>query len=144
MKAQAVTYTRASLPSSELCLPAELSQLAAARTFARQAADAYGFDGDGCYEFAYAVNEAVTNAIRHGRPDERGFIRVTTSAEADRLTCAVRDWGTFNAPAEGSAAGSDAAAEHGRGLALMRILMDEVRLHTSSGGTIVYLSKLRC
>jgi anti-sigma regulatory factor (Ser/Thr protein kinase) len=56
----------------------------------------------------------------------------------------VRDWGTFTAPAEGPAASSDAAAEHGRGLALMRILMDEVRLHTSCGGTIVHLSKLRC
>jgi anti-sigma regulatory factor (Ser/Thr protein kinase) len=143
LKAQAVTYTRASLPSSELCLPAELSQLAAARTFARQAAAAYGFDGDGCYEFAYAVNEAVTNAIRHGRPDERGFIRVTISAEADRLTCAVRDWGTFIPPAEGPAASCDLAAEHGRGLALMRILMDEVRVHSFSGGTIVYLSKVR-
>ena len=143
MKAQAVTDTQTSAPASELYLLAELSQLAAARTFARRAAAAYGFDGDGCYEFAYAVNEAVTNATRHGLPDERGFIRVTISAEADRLTCAVRDWGTFNAPAEGSAAGSDAAAEHGRGLALMRILMDEVRVHTFSGGTIVYLSKVR-
>jgi anti-sigma regulatory factor (Ser/Thr protein kinase) len=56
----------------------------------------------------------------------------------------VRDWGTFTAPAEDPAASSDAAAEHGRGLALMRILMDEVRLHTSSGGTTVYLSKVRC
>jgi anti-sigma regulatory factor (Ser/Thr protein kinase) len=144
LKAQTGTYAQASPPSSELCLPAELSQLAAARTFARQAADAYGFDGDGCYEFAYAVNEAVTNAIRHGLPDEDGFIRVTITAEPDRLTCAVRDWGTFTAPAGGCAARSDAAAEHGRGLALMRILMDDVRLHTSPGATIVYLSKARC
>jgi serine/threonine-protein kinase RsbW len=144
LRAQAVTCTQTGPPSSELSLPAELSQLAAARTFARQAAAAYGFDGDGCYEFAYAVNEAVTNAIRHGLPDERGFIRVTITAEADRLTCAVRDWGTFTAPVEGPAASSDAAAEHGRGLALMRILMDEVRLDTSSGGTTVYLSKVRC
>jgi serine/threonine-protein kinase RsbW len=143
LKAQAVTDTQASPPSNELCLPAELSQLAAARTFARQAATAYGFDGDGCYEFAYAVNEAVTNAIRHGLPDEHGFIRVTITAEADRLTCAVRDWGTFATPARAPAARA-ADAEHGRGLALMRMLMDEVRLHISSGGTVVYLSKARC
>ena len=144
MKAQVATVPQTSPPSSELCLPAELSQLAVARTFARQAADAYGLDGDGCYEFAYAVNEAVTNAIRHGLPDERGFIRVTITAEADRLTCAVRDWGTFTAPAEGPVASSDAGAEHGRGLMLMRILMDEVRLHASPEGTTVYLSKRRC
>jgi serine/threonine-protein kinase RsbW len=144
LKAQTVTDRQTNPPSSELRLPAEQSQLAAARTFARQAAAAYGLDGDGCYEFAYAVNEAVTNAIRHGLPDERGFIRVTITAEADRLTCAVRDWGTFTPPTEGTVASSDAAAEHGRGLMLMRILMDEVRLHTSSGGTTVYLSKVRC
>jgi anti-sigma regulatory factor (Ser/Thr protein kinase) len=141
---RAVTDTKTKSPSSELCLPAELSQLAVARTFARQAAAAYGLDGDGCYEFAYAVNEAVTNAIRHGLPDERGFIRVTITAEADRLTCAVRDWGRFTPPTEGPAASSDAGGEHGRGLMLMGILMDEVRLHTSSGGTTVYLSKVRC
>jgi serine/threonine-protein kinase RsbW len=144
LKAQAITYAQTSPPSTELCLPAELSQLAAARTFARQSAAAYGLDDDGCYEFAYAVNEAVTNAIRHGLPDERGFIRVTITAEADRLACAVRDWGTFTGPAEDPAASSDAAAEHGRGLALMRILMDEVRLHASSSGTTVYLAKVRC
>lgn len=144
MKTRSVTDTKTKSPSSELCLPAELSQLAVARTFARQAAAAYGLDGDGCYEFAYAVNEAVTNAIRHGLPDERGFIRVTITAEADRLTCAVRDWGRFTPPTEGPAASSDAGAEHGRGLMLMGILMDEVRLHTSSGGTTVYLSKVRC
>ena len=144
MKAQVATVPQASPSSSELCLPAELSQLAAARTFARQAADAHGLDGDGCYEFAYAVNEAVTNAIRHGLPDERGFIRVTITAEADRLTCAVRDCGAFTAPAEGPVASSDAGAEHGRGLMLMGILMDEVRLRTSPEGTTVYLSKLRC
>jgi anti-sigma regulatory factor (Ser/Thr protein kinase) len=143
LKARAVTDTQTNSPSSELCLPAELSQLAVARTFARQAAAAYGLDGDGCYEFAYAVNEAVTNAIRHGLPDERGFIRVTITAEADRLTCAVRDWGRFTPPTEGRAASSDAWADHGRGLMLMGILMDEVRLHTSSGGTTVYLSKVR-
>ena len=144
MKAQVATVPQTSPPSSELCLPAELSQLAVARTFASQAADAYGLDGDGCYEFAYAVNEAVTNAIRHGLPDERGFIRVTITAEADRLTCAVRDSGTFTAAAEGPVASSDAGAEHGRGLMLMRILMDEVRLHASPEGTTVYLSKRRC
>jgi len=56
----------------------------------------------------------------------------------------VRDSGTFTAAAEGPVASSDAGAEHGRGLMLMRILMDEVRLHTSPEGTTVYLSKLRC
>jgi anti-sigma regulatory factor (Ser/Thr protein kinase) len=127
--------------SSELWLVAERAELARARRFAEQAAAAFGLDGDGCYEFAYAVNEAVTNAIRHGRPDERGLIRLSVTADADRLTCAVRDCGTFITP--DLLAGSGRGIENGRGFALMNRLMDEVQLCIEPGSTIVRLSKAR-
>jgi stage II sporulation protein AB (anti-sigma F factor) len=143
LKSQTATHNGTGSLSSELGLPAELSQLAVARKFATQAAAAFGLDGDGCYEFVYAVNEAVTNAIRHGLPDERGLIHVSVSDEADRLTCVVRDCGTFIPPPEGLAASSEPAAEQGRGLMLMQILMDEVQLRTAPGSTTVYLSKVR-
>jgi stage II sporulation protein AB (anti-sigma F factor) len=124
-------------------LPAQLSQLASARRFAARAAAEFGLDGDGCYEFAYAVNEAVTNAIRHGLPDEGGLIRLSITLEGERVTCAVRDWGTFTPPAKDLAGRSGAGIEHGRGFALMKRLMDEVHLHAAPGGTTVYLSKAR-
>lgn len=129
----------ASSAASELGLSARRSELGAARQYTGEAAAAFGFDAEGCYEFVFAVNEAVTNAIRHGAPDARGLVYLGFIAAPDRLTFAVRDSGTFAIP------GMDTATrtEHGRGLAFMASLMDEVQLHTKPGSTIVRLSKVR-
>jgi serine/threonine-protein kinase RsbW len=124
---------------SELHMPARRSELGAARTYAGEVAQEFGLDADSCYEFVYAVNEAVTNAIRHGASDEEGMIHLSIVADADRLTFAVSDRGTFTMPV----LDSDETAEHGRGLALMASLVDEVELYIEPGGTTVRLSKTR-
>jgi anti-sigma regulatory factor (Ser/Thr protein kinase) len=124
---------------SELGLPARRSELAAARRYTEAAAAACGFDANSCYECVYAVNEAVTNALRHGAPDAQGLIYLSSIVDADRLTFAVRDCGTFALPTLDAATRS----EHGRGLAFMASLMDEVQLRTEPGSTIVRLSKVR-
>jgi anti-sigma regulatory factor (Ser/Thr protein kinase) len=126
--------------SSELRLPARRSQLGVARKYAQDAAVAFGLDADRCYEFVVAVNEAVTNAIRHGLPDELGLIWMSIAVDADRLTCVVRDFGTFVTPILNP---SITSAENGRGFALMNGLMDEVHLCITPGSTIVRLSKAR-
>jgi serine/threonine-protein kinase RsbW len=129
----------ASSLASELGLSARRSELHAARRYVGEAAAAFGFDADSCYEFVFAVNEAVTNAIRHGAPDALGLIYLSFIADADCLTFAVRDCGTFAMPT------LDAATrpEHGRGLAFMASLVDEVRLRTEPGSTTVHLAKAR-
>ncbi|HEV3035226.1 MAG TPA: ATP-binding protein [Solirubrobacteraceae bacterium] len=127
------------LPASELHLPARPAKLGAARQYAHEVAAAFGFDSDRCYEIAFAVNEAATNAIRHGKPDEHGCIHLSALADGDRLTLAVRDCGTFVA----CAGATDALAESGRGFALMERLMDAVQLCVSCGSTTVRLSKAR-
>ncbi len=124
---------------SELRLPAERSQLGAARKYVADVAAEFGFDPNTCFEFVFAVNEAVTNAIRHGASDENGQIQLSIVADAERLTFSVRDRGTFVMPVlDGSM-----SAEHGRGLALMASLVDEVQLEIEPGGTTVRLSKAR-
>jgi serine/threonine-protein kinase RsbW len=128
---------RIGLGASDLYVPARRTELGAARKFAAEAADELGFDPGTCYEFVYAVNEAVTNAIRHGASDEDGMIHLRIVAHGDRLTFAVHDRGTFMMPV----IDSDASTEHGRGLALMASLVDEVELHIGPGGTTVRLSK---
>ncbi|MGO9321158.1 MAG: ATP-binding protein [Solirubrobacteraceae bacterium] len=125
--------------TSELRLPAVPSELGLAREYAHRAAAAFGFDAERCYEVAFAVNEAVTNAIRHGRPDEHGHIHLSAVSDGDRLTLAVRDYGTFVA----SAVGATTSPEGGRGFALMAGLMDTVQLCVSPGSTTVRLSKAR-
>jgi anti-sigma regulatory factor (Ser/Thr protein kinase) len=123
---------------SELCLPAQPSKLGVAREYARRAAATFGLDDDRCHEFAFAVNEAVTNAIRHGAPDEQGRIQLTAMTHGDCLTIAVRDYGRFAASAAYSR-----DAEHGRGFTLMGRLMDRVQLCIAAEGTTVFLSKAR-
>jgi anti-sigma regulatory factor (Ser/Thr protein kinase) len=123
---------------SELCLPAQPWKLGVARAYAHTAAARFGLDDDRCHEFAFAVNEAVTNAIRHGAPDEQGRIHLTAMTSGDCLTIAVRDYGRFAAPA------TDAHdAERGRGFALMGRLMDCVQLCVAADGTTVLLTKAR-
>lgn len=124
---------------SELHLLARRSELGTARKYAADVASAFGLDADTCYEFVVAVNEAVTNAIRHGASDERGRIQLSVVADAQRLTFAVRDRGSFVMPVMDGEVNS----EHGRGLALMASLVDEVQLEIDPGGTTIRLSKAR-
>jgi anti-sigma regulatory factor (Ser/Thr protein kinase) len=130
---------RAEQDASELKLPARPAKLAAAREYAHEAAAAFGFDAERCYEVAFAVNEAVTNAIRHGQPDAHGCIHLSALTDGDRLTLAVRDCGTFTA----CDAATVANGEGGRGFPLMARLMDAVQLCVSSESTTVRLSKAR-
>ena len=125
--------------TSELHVLARRSELGVARKYAEDVAAAFSLDPDSRYEFVYAVNEAVTNAIRHGASDEEDMIHMSITADADRLTFAVRDRGTFVMPE----ADAPEVSEGGRGLALMASLVDEVDLHIDPGGTTVRLSKTR-
>jgi serine/threonine-protein kinase RsbW len=128
-----------SFAASELRLPALRSALDVARRYVEEVTAAFGFDADSCYELVFAVNEAVTNAIRHGAADEQGLISLSIVADADRLTFVVRDCGTFGIPV----LDTDTRSEHGRGLALMASLVDEIQLRIKPGSTIVRLSKAR-
>jgi anti-sigma regulatory factor (Ser/Thr protein kinase) len=124
---------------SELRLPAQPAKLETARSYAREAATAFGLDAERCHEFVFAVNEAVTNAIRHGAPDQHGEIHLSVLADGDRLTLTVRDYGTFVASDMRYAA----LSESGRGFATMIRLMDAVHLCVGSGSTTVRLSIAR-
>jgi anti-sigma regulatory factor (Ser/Thr protein kinase) len=125
--------------TSELSLPALASELGRARAYARAATVAFGFDEERCEDVVCAFNEAVTNAIRHGRPDVHGRIHLSVRDDGERLTLAVCDHGTFAVPPEGTAPRS----EGGRGFPLMTALMDTVELCVEAAGTTVRLSKAR-
>jgi anti-sigma regulatory factor (Ser/Thr protein kinase) len=122
---------------AELRLPARPSKLSVAREYVWRAAAAHGLDSESCDEFAFAVNEAVTNAIRHGAPDEHGLISIAALTDGESLTFSVRDHGAF----AGSAPRLAALAESGRGFALMARLTDAVQLCVGRGTTTVRLSK---
>jgi serine/threonine-protein kinase RsbW len=135
-------HVSAAAPASveaELVLRAEPCQLATARRFVEGAAAGFGFAERERYELAFAVNEAVSNAIEHGRPSPEGTIRVVVAAEDGALVFSVEDYGTF-VP---KASMLEALPERGRGLAFMAAVVDEVDVCRGPTGTVVRLCKRR-
>jgi serine/threonine-protein kinase RsbW len=125
--------------AEQLDLTAEPAQLAAARRFANEAAVRFGLEERERYEFTFAVNEAVSNAIEHGRPSPAGTIRMNIGEEDGALVFEVEDHGTF-AP-KGPVV--DRLPERGRGLAFMAAVVDEVDVRRGASGTVVRLCKRR-
>ena len=121
----------------EVWLTAEPTELAKTRQLADEAAASYGLAEPERFEFAFAVNEAVSNAIEHGSPSPEGTISVRFKEERDALVCSVRDYGAFKPqpPLHGL------PSSRGRGLVLMASMVDELSLCRDPKGTRVSLSK---
>jgi anti-sigma regulatory factor (Ser/Thr protein kinase) len=123
----------------EHSIRADLGHLKEARDFAAQAAADFGFDGRACYDVKLAMSEAVTNAIQHGSSSPSDPIRILVLAEGPSLVFEVLDTGRFvpRVMRRGE------LSESGRGLEFMRVLMDEVDLRPSRGGTLMRFIKRR-
>jgi stage II sporulation protein AB (anti-sigma F factor) len=124
----------------DLRLPARPVELKRARDCVAAAAADFGFARKTAYELVFAVNEAVTNAIKHGNPDEDGTIGLTIDAEGDSLVCEIQDAGPFVTP---RAHEEPVTAESGRGFAFMSALTDEFELLVKPAATVVRLRKSR-
>lgn len=123
----------------ELRLPSRPAQLKRARDWVAAAATDFGFGRKDCFDLVFAVNEAVTNAIKHGSPDEDGMIALAIETDGDAMICSVRDSGPFLPADPAPAAGP---AESGRGFAFMSALTDEFELLVEPDATVVRLRKL--
>ncbi|WP_433608314.1 ATP-binding protein [Dactylosporangium sp. CA-139114] len=101
-------------------------------------AAAAGLTGQRLEDFVLAVNEIVTNAVRHAGGG--GTLRMWVADGV--LVCEVVDKGA-GIPEErlsGEAALPPSSAISGRGLWLARHLVDDVLVTTGEAGTIVRLS----
>jgi serine/threonine-protein kinase RsbW len=89
-----------------------------------------------------ALREALTNAIIHGNHENpRKHVYVRCRCKPDEVSIAVKDEGRgfdLNKIADPTAP-EKTGAVHGRGIYLMKALMDEVRFE--EGGVIVRLRK---
>jgi anti-sigma regulatory factor (Ser/Thr protein kinase) len=124
----------------EHSLQADLGLLKQARDFAERAAADFGLDDGACYDVKLAMSEAVTNAIQHGSSSPDDPIRILVLAEGPSLVFEVLDTGRF-VPRVNRRGGE--LSESGRGLEFMRVLMDEVDLRPSDGGTLMRFAKRR-
>jgi serine/threonine-protein kinase RsbW len=136
----------AALESLELTLPSTLESVAQIEHAAEEFARRTGFDEDTASNVAMVVREAAVNAAKHGNRFVEGTeVRATLERKARSLTVRIADAGN----------GLDPAAlpdplhpdrllkTSGRGVFLMRALMDEVDFRQLEPGTEVILTKHR-
>jgi anti-sigma regulatory factor (Ser/Thr protein kinase) len=77
-----------------------------------------------------AAGEAAGNAIEHAYRGQAGIFRLRASLRNDRLVVEIWDMGRWRL---------DGDPERGRGLGIMRALVDDVAIESTRGGTNVRL-----
>ena len=111
-----------------------------ARERVRELAVRAGLSGLALADVEIAVGEAVTNAILYGSPTAASRILIVSGRGGGAFFVEVRDQGHgFDPAALHEEDGHDALG--GRGIRLMRALMDQVDLHHNGAGMIARLSK---
>ena len=122
-----------SLPVSDrfrIEFPTEPESLASMRSLLRRWLGYANGDERVIAEITTACGEAATNAIEHAGAG--GPFEVAGRVEGRDVEIIVRDRGAWRAEREG---------DHGRGLALMRALMDTVEVTPTRDGTMVRLRR---
>ncbi len=122
----------------ELRIPADLSMLCDARDWAATAAADFGLEEQERFHVRLATSEAVTNAIVHGSAGEGDAVELEAHEESGALVFEVRDAGAAEV-----AAAPERLAEGGRGLELVALVMDEVRLERRGDGSVLRYAKRR-
>jgi anti-sigma regulatory factor (Ser/Thr protein kinase) len=112
--------------------PATPEALASMRAMLRRWLRHVGAGEQEITEIVTACGEAGTNAIEHAGTGGGAPFEVSGSADGRRVRLTVRDHGVWRAPRPG---------DQGRGLSLMRALMDSVEVTPGSGGTTVRLER---
>ncbi len=116
----------------ELELAADAKVLGELRTALRLWLQEWGVLPEDIFKIVVAVGEAATNAIEHAYGPTEAMFQVMGLIHDDRVAVTVQDFGTWR-----RARGRN----RGRGIKLMRALMDTVRIDRSSKGSAVRLSR---
>jgi serine/threonine-protein kinase RsbW len=123
-----------------LCLPRDGSSVPFVRHLCRATLERVGVE-QGCIDdIEVAVSEACTNVYKHAHRTEEEY-QVNVTLDEDVCTIEVTDAGPpFDHSAEVD--GFPTESESGRGIKLMRALVDDLQFENlSEGGTVVTLSK---
>lgn len=114
-------------------IPAELGELAGVRARLRAWLDDHHVNQHDRFAIVLACSEAIGNAIEHGyRDGPPGRVRVSAALVDERVDVVVADSGRWQR--------QDLSEDRGRGLMLMRRLMDDVTVDRG-GGTAVSMSR---
>jgi serine phosphatase RsbU (regulator of sigma subunit)/anti-sigma regulatory factor (Ser/Thr protein kinase) len=112
--------------------PARPESLVAVRHLVRRWLQAHGASEQESYDILVACQEACANAIEHAYGPGRAHFEVDASHRAARIRVIVRDEGRWREPR---------GSHRGRGIALMRSLMERVDIDHAEAGTVVVLER---
>ncbi|GAA3988103.1 SpoIIE family protein phosphatase [Allokutzneria multivorans] len=133
----AVLVYRHPPPPLELDLPARADQLAVMRTELREWLARADVVAEATEPIVVAACEAATNAMEHGyEADPDGRVRVSVRLDGSRVEVVVADEGRWLSP-------NPAPSDRGRGVRMMRALMDDVVIDSGDGGTTVRMWRRR-
>lgn len=111
-----------------------------ARERVRNAASRAGFTGIDLADIEIAVGEAITNAILYGSPSADSHVLVMYGPAGPDFVIKIRDEGNGFDPSIVRLE-EDTNALGGRGIRLMRALVDHVDLHHDGEGMVACLHK---
>jgi serine/threonine-protein kinase RsbW len=121
-------------------LPRDAETVALARGVVASALTSFGVTPECVEDIRVALSEACTNVIQHAAADDEYEVRL----EVDEQRCAITVTNTgvgFDATALAGVM-PDSSSSRGRGVAIMRALMDRVDFSSEpETGTIVHLVK---
>jgi serine phosphatase RsbU (regulator of sigma subunit)/anti-sigma regulatory factor (Ser/Thr protein kinase)/transcriptional regulator with GAF, ATPase, and Fis domain len=117
----------------EIDFPPNAKRLADIRVRLRNWLSRAGVGAEQIHAVLVAAGEAMANAIEHGhREASSGVISLRAIAGAAEVGLTITDSGSWRRPA--------AEPHRGRGVKLMRALMQEVVINPETGGTTVHLT----
>ncbi|MGI9033200.1 MAG: ATP-binding protein [Acidimicrobiales bacterium] len=122
-----------------ICLPRDGVSIPVARHIIRDALRTVGVAEDCLSDVGVALSEACTNVVQHAGPGDEYELKV----EIDDERCVLRviDKG-YGFESSLLTDGADVGAERGRGIQLMRALVDDVHFVSDTDtGTAVHLEK---
>lgn len=128
----------------EMVIPSQSNQIQKVERYAEKLADNIGFGEDEKDSLAIAITEVTANAIYHGNksdPNKKVYIKFKT--KNDTLTITIRDEGDGFNPQDiaDPLHPENLLKDSGRGIYIIRALMDKVSFDFSKGGTKVTLVK---
>lgn len=127
-----------------LVIPSDPDELPKVDEAAERITEELGFPKEQRDDISIAVTEAVNNAIMHGNnADRKKTVTITFVKETGRLTVKVRDQGNgFDAEElPDPTHPENIMRSKGRGLFIIRHLMDEVSLSKVEGGMEIVMVK---
>jgi anti-sigma regulatory factor (Ser/Thr protein kinase) len=129
------TLTLSVAPQHDAAFDFTFSAIPFSAPLARRTLQSYlvsnGVDDDGVFRITSATGEAVANAIEHAYAGTRGTVRIRATIDNKQVLLNIEDSGRWRATKH--------QEERGRGIPLMRALMDGVEIRSDRTSTKVKL-----